>query len=127
MTRMSKAMALLALSATTMAPVAGAAQEEEGLLRSTFGYNIRNQVLPENVTEAQKALIADASVLGEAARGSTDPQGEGLRFAAMADYALFLLASQGLCGREDTGQSVTVWSSDCTDDQEASPLAGYEF
>lgn len=115
----------LAVTLSVLAVLPATAQDEEGLLRSTFGYDITRNVAPSGATEAQKALIADVALLNEAARGSTDPQGEGLRFAAMAEYARWLLSTQGICSHEE-GDSL-VWGGECTDEQKVSPLAGYEF
>lgn len=116
MMKPSAAVALLALFALPAAA-------EEGLLRSTFGHEIRNNIAPAGATEAQKALIADVALLGEAARGSYEP--DAARYAAMSEYARWLLASQGICGNEDGGE--IVWSNKCSSKQKISPLDGYEF
>lgn len=115
----AKTLAWAALAAAIGIP----AVAEEGLLRSNFGYEIRNHEPPADATDAQKALIADVAILAEASRGSYEP--DATRYAAMSDYARWLLASQGICGKESG--DVIVWSNECTDSQKASPLAGHEF
>lgn len=117
MTQMMKAVALL------LATLPAAAQADEGLLRSSFGHEIRNNIAPAGATDDQKAMIADVALLNEAARGSYEP--DATRYAAMAEYARWLLAAQGICGKEK-GDSI-VWNGECTEQQKVSPLDGYEF
>lgn len=109
--------------AAVLALFALPAAAEEGLLRSTFGYEIRNHQPPADATDAQKSLIADVAILAEAARGSYEP--DATRYAAMSEYARWLLSTQGICGNENGGE--IVWSNKCSSKQKTSPLDGYEF
>ena len=120
---MIKTMKVAAIAMFALAAAPAAAQDGAAPLRSTFGHEITRNVPPAGATDAQKALIADVALLNEAARGSYEP--DATRYSAMADYARWLLAAQGICSHEK-GDSL-VWGGECSDDQKVSPLAGHEF